>query len=52
VPDRLGHDRRYALDDSLLRSMGYQPRTGFREGLESLVMWYEKNRSWWEALKK
>jgi glucose-1-phosphate thymidylyltransferase len=52
VPDRLGHDRRYALDDSLLRSMGYQPRTGFREGLESLVMWYEKNRSWWEALRK
>jgi len=52
VPDRLGHDRRYALDDSLLRSMGYQPRTGFREGLESLVMWYEKNRSWWEALKE
>jgi dTDP-glucose 4,6-dehydratase len=51
VPDRLGHDRRYSLDDSLLRSMGYQPRTGFREGLEGVVQWYKNNRDWWEALK-
>jgi dTDP-glucose 4,6-dehydratase len=52
VPDRLGHDRRYALDDSLLRSLGYQPRVEFREGLESVVKWYEQNRTWWEPLKK
>jgi dTDP-glucose 4,6-dehydratase len=52
VPDRLGHDRRYSLDDSLLRSMGYQPRIGFHEGLESVVAWYQENRAWWEPLKK
>ena len=52
VPDRLGHDRRYALDDTLLRSLGYRPRTGFREGLENVVMWYEANRAWWEPLKR
>jgi dTDP-glucose 4,6-dehydratase len=52
VPDRLGHDRRYSLDDSLLRSIGYQPRIGFRDGLESVVRWYADNRAWWEPLKK
>jgi dTDP-glucose 4,6-dehydratase len=52
VPDRLGHDRRYSLDDSLLRSMGYQPRIGFREGLDDVVRWYEDNRAWWEPLRK
>jgi dTDP-glucose 4,6-dehydratase len=51
VPDRLGHDRRYSLDDSLLRSMGYQPRVGFREGLAGVVQWYKNSRDWWEALK-
>ena len=52
VPDRLGHDRRYCLDDSLLRSIGYQPMIGFREGLENVVRWYADNRAWWEPIKK
>ena len=34
VPDRKGHDRRYSLDDSALRAMGYAPRVPFRQGLE------------------
>ena len=52
VPDRKGHDRRYSLDDSLLRTMGYTPRVPFRQGLEEVVRWYAGNRAWWETLKR
>jgi dTDP-glucose 4,6-dehydratase len=52
VEDRKGHDRRYALDDSLLQSMGYRPRIPFQEGLEDTVRWYRENRHWWEPLKR
>jgi dTDP-glucose 4,6-dehydratase len=40
VPDRPGHDWRYALDSSLVRSMGWKPSVTFREGLEKTVSWY------------
>ncbi len=52
VPDRKGHDRRYSLDDSALRAMGYAPRVPFRQGLEATVRWYADNRAWWEPLKR
>ncbi|HLH59908.1 MAG TPA: dTDP-glucose 4,6-dehydratase [Streptosporangiaceae bacterium] len=52
VEDRKGHDRRYALDDSLLRGMGYAPRIAFADGLKSTVRWYQENRSWWEPLRR
>jgi len=52
VPDRKGHDRRYSLDDSVLRAMGYRPGVPFREGLEETVRWYAANRAWWEPLKR
>jgi dTDP-glucose 4,6-dehydratase len=52
VEDRRGHDRRYSLDDSLLRGMGYAPQTEFTEGLKATVQWYQENRSWWEPLKR
>lgn len=48
VTDRKGHDRRYSLDDSLLRSMGYAPRIQFPDGLKATVAWYADNRHWWE----
>ena len=51
VADRKGHDRRYALDDSLLRSMGYAVRIPFADGLAATVQWYRDNRPWWESLK-
>ena len=51
VEDRKGHDRRYSLDDSALRRMGYTPLTSFGEGLRSTVKWYFDNRAWWEPLK-
>jgi dTDP-glucose 4,6-dehydratase len=52
VEDRKGHDRRYSLDDSRLRGMGYAPRTPFRAGIEQTVRWYQRNRDWWEPLRR
>lgn len=51
VPDRKGHDRRYSLDDGMLRAMGYAPQIPFRQGLEETVCWYADHRAWWEPLK-
>lgn len=51
VEDRLGHDRRYSIDCTKLRSLGWQPEQDFAEGLEKTVAWYRENRSWWEPLK-
>ena len=51
VPDRLGHDRRYAIDDSKLRALGYAPHTGFDSGLAELIAWYRNNEAWWRPLK-
>jgi dTDP-glucose 4,6-dehydratase len=52
VADRKGHDRRYSLDDSLLRSMGYVPRVPFSDGLKATVEWYAGHREWWEPLHR
>jgi dTDP-glucose 4,6-dehydratase len=51
VADRKGHDRRYSLDDSLLRSMGYAPRVAFADGLNATIEWYSAHRGWWEPLR-
>ncbi len=51
VRDRPGHDRRYALDSSKLRALGWQPEVGFDEGLERAVRWYVDNQDWWRPLK-
>jgi dTDP-glucose 4,6-dehydratase len=52
VADRLGHDRRYALDDSKLHALGWSRRWSFDdEGLEATVDWYRDNRAWWEPIK-
>jgi dTDP-glucose 4,6-dehydratase len=52
VEDRLGHDRRYSIDISKVRALGWSPRREFREALEATVAWYRDNRSWWEPLKR
>jgi dTDP-glucose 4,6-dehydratase len=52
VTDRKGHDRRYSLDDSALRALGYRPRTPFDAGLAATVAWYRENRAWWEPLHR
>ncbi|MGH3327241.1 MAG: dTDP-glucose 4,6-dehydratase [Streptomycetales bacterium] len=52
VEDRKGHDRRYAIDDTKIRKLGYQPAVPFEAGLAATVRWYRDNRSWWEPLKQ
>jgi len=52
VADRPGHDRRYAIDSTKLRSLGWSPRHSFDAGgLEDTVAWYREHREWWEPLK-
>jgi dTDP-glucose 4,6-dehydratase len=52
VTDRLGHDRRYALDDSKIRdALGYRPLVEFESGLADTLAWYRENESWWRPLK-
>ena len=51
VTDRAGHDRRYALDPSKLRSeLGWRPRFAFDDALGRTVAWYRENPSWWAPL--
>ena len=52
VADRLGHDLRYSVDISKIRSeLGYEPQVPFAQGLADVVQWYRDNRDWWEPLK-
>ena len=48
VEDRPGHDARYSLDSSKIRKeLGWEPKFGFEESLESTVQWYLENERWW-----
>ena len=51
VADRLGHDRRYALDTTKLRAIGWRPEIPFEDGLASTVAWYRSNEWWWRPIK-
>jgi dTDP-glucose 4,6-dehydratase len=52
VVDRLGHDRRYAVDASKIRAeLGWVPTHGFEEGLRETVRWYLDNRAWADAVQ-
>tara|TARA_B100000315_G_C14588641_1_gene594526 strand:+ start:2550 stop:3497 length:948 start_codon:yes stop_codon:yes gene_type:complete len=48
VPDRLGHDRRYALDWARMKSLGWKPLVDFSEGLGLTVEWYVSHPEWWK----
>jgi len=51
VEDRPGHDQRYSLDSSKIRSeLGWKPKHTFREALKKTVKWYVKNELWWRLL--
>jgi dTDP-glucose 4,6-dehydratase len=53
VEDRKGHDRRYSVDISKIRSeLGYEPQVPFESGLADVVQWYRDHREWWEPLKE
>jgi dTDP-glucose 4,6-dehydratase len=52
VPDRPGHDRRYVLDWSKIRTtLGWEPRVSFDDGVADTIDWYAANRAWWEPLR-
>lgn len=52
VDDRLGHDRRYAVDFSKAsKELGFHPQVDFMKGLEETISWYENNKEWWLSLK-
>ena len=52
VPDRPGHDRRYCLDTTKLRSLGWAPQVPFDQGLRETIEWYRSNAWWWRPIKE
>lgn len=52
VSDRPAHDRRYSLDCSKLKKLGWVPRHNFEEALTETVRWYRENENWWRQIKE
>ncbi|MGG2066655.1 dTDP-glucose 4,6-dehydratase [Bacillus sp. S14(2024)] len=53
VTDRLGHDRRYAIDAKKIKQeLGWKPAYTFKQGIEETVHWYKENEQWWRPLKE
>ena len=53
VTDRPGHDRRYAIDPTRLRTeLGWEPIHSLADGLRETIEWYRSNRTWWEVAAK
>lgn len=53
VKDRAGHDRRYAVDWSKIKTeLGWEPSVTLEEGLTRTIEWYQNNREWWQPLKE
>ncbi|MBU1912766.1 MAG: dTDP-glucose 4,6-dehydratase [Candidatus Omnitrophica bacterium] len=51
VSDRLGHDRRYSLDSSKVRKLGWKPSKSFDIAIKETINWYKANTTWWQKLK-
>jgi dTDP-glucose 4,6-dehydratase len=51
VEDRKGHDRRYSIDSSKLKSLGWAPKHEFAQALKETIKWYKDNELWWRPLK-
>lgn len=51
VADRIGHDRRYSLDASKLKALGWTQEHNFDTAMRETVQWYADNRNWWQPLK-
>ena len=52
VPDRLGHDRRYALDCEKIYALGWKPQEKFEKAMALTVRWYQENTEWWRKIKE
>ena len=52
VPDRLGHDYRYAIDSRKIQNeIGWKPAYSFEEGIKETIAWYLNNKNWWKKLR-
>lgn len=51
IKDRPGHDRRYSLNISKIKRLGWKPRYKFDDALKSTIRWYVKNKDWWQKIK-
>ena len=51
VKDRPGHDRRYAIDATKLRALGWSPKMNFNDGIKQTIEWYKNNEGWWKKIK-
>lgn len=51
VTDRPGHDRRYAVDASKIKALGWEKSVTFEEGLSKTIQWYQDNQEWWKKIK-
>ena len=51
VEDRMGHDRRYALDTAKIKTLNWAPRHSFEEAMAETVAWYRDNAAWWKKIK-
>lgn len=52
VKDRLGHDRRYAIDSTKIKNeLGWDPKYNFENGISDSINWYKENRGWWLKIK-
>lgn len=52
VQDRPGHDRRYSLDITKIKQLGWRPSTQFEDALRETVRWYQENEWWWKPLRE
>ncbi|ART78193.1 dTDP-glucose 4,6-dehydratase [Sutcliffiella horikoshii] len=50
VKDRLGHDKRYAIDPTKLEKLGWRPTYTFDTGIAQTIQWYLDNQAWWEQI--
>jgi len=51
VPDRMGHDRRYSLDSTKIKKLGWQPSKDFNIAIKETINWYKANTTWWQKLR-
>ncbi|UNK18014.1 dTDP-glucose 4,6-dehydratase [Paenibacillus sp. N3/727] len=52
VEDRLGHDRRYAIDPTkIMKELGWEPKYNFETGIQETIQWYLDNKDWWTRIQ-
>ena len=52
IKDRPGHDRRYSIDCSKLKKLGWKPKTKFDDGIRKTILWFQENQAWWKKIKE